>query len=48
MAAEIRGVLIIIKKNTSKENIPKRLRRRIRNINNGYRRVKVLVRPRKY
>ena len=38
----------MIKKNTFKKNIPKRLRGKIRNINNDHRRVRVLVRLKKY
>ena len=38
----------MIKRDTFRKNIFKRLRKRIRNINNDYRKVKMLVRPRKY
>ena len=47
MAAEIRNILTIIKKDITKGNILKRLRKKIRNINNGYLRVRILVRPKK-
>ena len=36
------------KRDTFKKNIPKKLRRKIRNISNGHRKARVLVRPRKY
>ena len=47
MTAETRNILTIIKKNIIRGNIFKRLRGRIRNINNGYPRVRMFVRPRK-
>ena len=47
MIIETRGILTIVKKDITKGNISKRLRKEIRNINNGYPRVKILVRPRK-
>ena len=47
MTTEIRGILTIIKKDIIKGNIPKRLQKRIRSINNGYSRAKIFVRPRK-
>ena len=34
-----------MKRDTSRKNIPKKLRKRIRNINNGYLRAKILERP---
>ena len=36
------------KRDTSRGNVPKRLRGRIRSTGNGHRRARVLVRPRKY
>ena len=47
MVAETRDVITITKKDIIKRNIPKRLRKRIRSINNGYLRAKILVRLRK-
>ena len=47
MIAEIRNILTIIKKDIIKGNIFKRLRERIRNINNDYPRARIPVRPKK-
>ena len=38
----------MVKRDTFRGNISKKLRRRIRSINNGYQKAKIFVRPRKY
>ena len=38
----------MVKKDISRGNMPKKLREKIRNINNGYSRARILVRSRKY
>ena len=47
MTTETRDILTVIKKDISKGNILKRLRKRIRNINNDYPRIKIFVRSKK-